>query len=311
MKKLTELLLTLTLTLTMSTAAFAAEAPANEPTASPVESAQTLAASETDTTGWNGDEPADDLFPRLSDGVPGTGHITSPLEHWNLTGWPDDVSFAFEAGGEMAADGAIRTYWEIGLVHAPETRKQEILELFADTCLITFHDAAWSHAQREAALLEIEEEVKNTHDSNFVRGDLIQNTDRLCIVVKDEAFAEYSARYAGRYGDLVWMQRESEMAEDALYQYAGDMGLGTGEDGTQASQNTWFLPGLLCALTCAAAAALWSIRLRPVSAKQTVNGAIVAQAKPWSRAQTIQAVRESTHSPSEQVLERIRASLSV
>lgn len=307
MKKLAAMLLTLVFVLSMSTAVLAAENLSSE-TATPVENAEVSMDAETDMAELGDGTNADNNIPRLSDGVAGTGDINSPLDYWNVNGWPDDVSFAYEAGGEMAEDGTIFAYWEIGLVNASETRKQEIVKLFAETCLITFHDARWSHSQREAVLLEIEAEVKENNDSNYVSGILIKNSETVYVVVKDEAYEEYSTRYAQRYGELVWTQRESEMAEDETY--TANPGLGTMIDGgTQTNRVKWFAPVLLCAFVLAASAILFSNRFRLVPARQTVTGAVGTDTKPLSRAQTVHAVQESTYSPGDKVLESIRDEL--
>lgn len=303
MKKIAAMLLSLVFALSLSSAALAAENSSSESSLS-AENAEVSTVAETDFADSIGGAYVGNDVPRLSDGIAGTGDITSPLDYWNVNGWPDDVSFACEAGGEMAEDGTILAYWEIGLVNASDERRQEIVDQFAETCLITFHDAKWSHNQREAVLLEIEVEVKENNDRNFVSGILIKNTEKVYIVVKDEAFEEYSARYAERYGELVWTQRESEMVEAEIYAVDPELGMML-DGGMQTNQITWFVPVLLCTFVIVAAAVLFSNRYRLVPIRQTVTGGIETDIKPLSRAQTVHAVQERTYSPSDKVLESI------
>ena len=42
--------------------------------------------------------------PLLRDGLPGRGSIEAPDKYWAANGYPDDVSYAYEAGGEMLAE---------------------------------------------------------------------------------------------------------------------------------------------------------------------------------------------------------------
>lgn len=150
----------------------------------------------------------------LSDGRSGTGVLTNPEQYWNENGYPPDVSFAFEAGGELRTlpDGTQRvyTYFEIGLVNATETRKAEIAALFAPECLLTFVPARYTHAQREAML----QQITARGEEGMVSAQLVRNTDWIHIVVRDEAFDTLAPLYQQLGGDMVRVEKYSVQAED-------------------------------------------------------------------------------------------------
>lgn len=296
MKNFIAMLLTLVLVLSMSTVVFATENPSVTENISTEASSATSEACE---------EVEETSVPRLSDGIPGGGDISSPLDYWNTNGWPDDVSFAYEAGGEMAKDGTILAYWEIGLVNASDERKAEITELFSSNCLITFHNAEWSHNQRERALNEIGEDIKKSHDNNFVLFDLSKNTDNLYVFVKDEVLEEYSARYFERYGELVQVLPESAMAKDMGY--VEGYGL---NGGTQSKQNAWFMPVLLSAFILVFGTVLLKNSFKPVSARVTSTGAVVTDSGKPTRKEIVNAVSKSTYSPRDEVFESIKSELN-
>ena len=150
----------------------------------------------------------------LSDGRSGTGVLTNPERYWNENGYPPDVSFAFEAGGELRTlpDGTQRvyTYFEIGLVNATETRKAEIAALFAPECLLTFVPARYTHAQRQTLL----QQITARGDEGLVSAMLVRNTDWVHVVVRDEAFETLAPLYQQLGGDMVCVQTQSVQAED-------------------------------------------------------------------------------------------------
>ncbi len=301
MKKISVFVISILMVLSVSITAFAADdETANNVVAFATDEEQSVPA-------LPGGAPVGDEDVHSSDNVQETSEITSPVDYWDTNGWPDDVSFAYEAGGELAGDDTtVLVYWEIGVVNASQTRKKEITSMFADTCIITFHDVAYSHAQREATLLEIETQVKESKDANFVYGYLINNTAQVYVVVKDEAFEEYSTRYAEQYGDMIWTQRESEAAAVETELGGVDTGLGLTTEVPQSNNNTWLFV-LLCTFVLAVLAMMFYFRrVRLVPAKQTANGSIVTGSQPLSRSQTVEAIKSSEFSPRDAVQDSIR-----
>lgn len=121
---------------------------------------------------------------------PGRGEITDILQYWEDNGYPDRVSYAFEAGGEVTDDGAIYTYWEIGLVDADETQKQEILDLVAPSCLVEFKNCLFTHAQKQAAYDTLTELAVT--DPNIEEVIFIRNGDSVWVSVPEELTKEYA-----------------------------------------------------------------------------------------------------------------------
>ena len=80
--------------------------------------------------------------------TPGRGEITDILSYWEENGYPADVSYAFEAGGEVMEDGTVCAWWEIGLVDAGEEQRQEVLDLVSPAGLVTFYPCSYTHAQK-------------------------------------------------------------------------------------------------------------------------------------------------------------------
>jgi|LSQX01.1.fsa_nt_gb hypothetical protein len=304
MKKLAELLFMFILILSLSTASLAAYNQPSDAIPVPVGNAAEPVSTPADTASLPGGAYIGNESPRLSEGEPGSGDITSPLDYWNTNGWPADISFAYNGGGEIAGDDkTILNYWEIGVVNATAERKREITELFASTCLITFHAAKYSHAEREAILTEIEIQAKESRDSNLIYGCLINNTEKIYVVVKDTAFDEYSARYAKSYGDLIWVQKESEAV--SVETITGNIVTGFVSDTEESAKwYLWALPILLCVFVLAAAA-LYFKRLRLLPARQTADGKTVVAEPPLTREQTVKAIKNSNITPRNGVFDDI------
>ena len=165
--------------------------------------------------------------PRLADGEPGRGTLENPHEYWEANGYPDNISFAYEAGGEMLGDGTLIAYWEIGVVNADEAGRQEIINLLSPSCRITFRDCTWSYNQRKAAFDEI----------YASRGDIVRNavmalnSETVVVEIAEGYEKKYAQRYIEQYGWFVTVTNDIPVVDDAN---AGDGagfaagGLGTG-----------------------------------------------------------------------------------
>lgn len=159
---------------------------------SPVEAAGTLT------------EPGETV--PLSHGQPGRGDVDAPDKYWAAHGYPDDVAFAYEGGGELLEDGSYRGWWEIGLVDGDEARRQALLDLFSPSCLVTFVDCRYSYAVRTAALAQLE--------ADGYQAVLGLNTDRIYVSVDEADRDAAQAALTARYGDLVVVSTEIYVAED-------------------------------------------------------------------------------------------------
>jgi len=233
--------------------------------------------------------------PRLADGVAGRGAVDAPDKYWAENGYPENISFAFEAGGEMLDDGTSVAYWEIGIVKADEASKQEIIDLLSPSCRITFRDCTFSYKQREAAYNEI-----YASRNDIVRDVLmVLNSELVMVEVADDFAKEYAMKYVEQYGWFVLVTNDIGGANDAL---TGG-GLETGGVQNDASR-AWLW--LVCFVLLAGTVTfLFYNRGRFVPAMQTNNGNVVAGNSPVSRKQTIAAIKKNILTPSDDVYRNI------
>lgn len=241
---------------------------------------------------------------RLADGRGGTGILANPEQYWNENGYPPDVSFAFEAGGELRTlpDGSQRayTYFEIGLVNATETRKAEIAALFAPECLLTFVPARYTHAQREAMLRQI----MARGDEGMVSAQLVRNTDWIHIVVRDDAFDALAPLYQQLGGDMVRVEKYSVQAEDIFLYTAPPLA-----PPTQAP-TSWLLPLLAVCMGGLLLLAGWRVHAQR-AVLQTDSTMIEQQCnRRAAKRAIVKLVRRHPLTPSDALWLRIQQSLN-
>lgn len=122
--------------------------------------------------------------------LPGQGEIGDILSYWEENGYPDHVSYACEVGGEVMEDGMVYSYWEIGLVDAGETRRQEILDLVSPDCLVNFQNCLFTHTEKQAAYDKLTELAAG--DPNILEVIFIRNGDTVWVSVPEDAVKEYA-----------------------------------------------------------------------------------------------------------------------
>jgi len=277
MKKITVVLLVLVAAFALSTVAFA------EPEV-PNPEAPTVANADTDNI-----SPSD--MPRLADGAAGRGSEESPDKYWAVNGYPDDVSFAFEAGGEKLNNGDYVSWWIIGVVGAGDTRKQEILDTFSSLHIITFQNCSYSYSQREAAYNEIWAS-KDENIRNVVMG---RNTESVFVEVTEEREKEYAAKYSEQYGSFVVITNDLTTTGEDTAVAGGDLdqGMSKGSD-----YGIWLWTAL-AVLLIGAMSLVYFNRARLIPALQTANGNIVTAPAPVSRKNTIERVKNDTATPAD------------
>lgn len=238
---------------------------------------------------------ADDyVAPRLADGAPGRGTIGNPAEYWAHSGYPDNVSFANESGGEILEDGTSVGWWEIGVVNADEAAKQEILDLVSPNCRVTFWNCTYSYAQREAAFNEIYAS-RNEIVLDVLMG---RNTQVVFVAIAEGYEKEYARMYIEKYGSFIVVTNDVYAADDAIPIGGREGGMETG--GKNDPFVIWFWP--LCLVTLLSVATfVYLNRTRFVPAMQTNNGNIITRNTPISRKQTIMVIKNSAVKPSDDV----------
>jgi hypothetical protein len=258
--------------------------------------------------------------PRLADGVAGRGTIDAPDKYWAANGYPDNISFAFEAGGEMLNDGTSVAYWEIGIVNADEENKQEIIDLLSPSCRITFSDCTFSYRQREAAF----NEIYASRNDIVCDVQMILNGETILVEIADGYEKEYAQKYVERYGWFVevttndisaakyYAQKDVEQygwfvegTNDVSATDDAIAGLGMDMGGNKNNPfGSWVLPVCLILLVGMATAVFFN-RNRFVPAMQANNGDVVTENAPVSTKQTVAAIKNSALTPSDDVFKSI------
>ena len=172
-----------------------------------------------------GDYPVytDSESPILSDGLAGTGTETDIEAYWTKNGYPDYISYAYEAGGEIMADGESVSWWTIGIVKGQEDKIPEILSLMGTNTLTTFIEVEYSYKDREA----VYEELCEQKDENIEEILPILNAEQVLVVMKkevsEELVEEYREQFRVLYGDVVVVLSSNDLAEQELTgELAGD-----------------------------------------------------------------------------------------
>lgn len=262
--------------------------------------------------------------------TPGRGEITDILSYWEENGYPADVSFAYEAGGEVMEDGTVRAWWEIGLVDADEARRQEILDLVSPNCLVEFKPCLFTHAEKQAAYGKLTELAAD--DPNILEVIFIRNGDTVWVSVPEDVvkeYAEYLIRDLG-LGAVVSVTDQHSIAsfESGLeigIDTPGGLPFGTGNDGAlvQTTPQTTPTTGglvpaaptpavrpvfwvcLALAVFAACALTVLALRRRPARLAVTHSGRLHTTGVPLTRPQTEQLVRDSAETPPEELLQAI------
>lgn len=262
---------------------------------------------------------------------PGRGEIGDILSYWEENGYPTDVSYACEVGGEVMEDGTVCSYWEIGLVDADETRRQEILDLVSPDCQVNFQNCLFTHAEKQAAYDKLIELAAG--DPNILEVIFIRNGDTVWVSVPEELtkdYAEYLIRDLG-LGAVVSVTDQHSIAtfeggletgidtpggfpfsagnDSALVQtvpqatFPATGALVPDSPAAQASPVFWTC--LALAVIAACGLTVFALRRRPARLAVTAHGEIHTAAAPLTRAQTEQLVRDSAEAPPEELLRAI------
>ena len=248
------------------------------------------------------DDTYENAAPRLADGEPGRGTIDDPDKYWVMNGYPEYISYAYNAGGELRDDGTSISYWEIGLVNADETIKKAILDLVSPNCRVTFWNCNYSYNQREKAFNEI-----YASRNDIVRDvAMLLNSEAVFVEIAEGYEKEYARKFIEQYGTFVVVTNSISSINNAMTG-GGSMGIDAGltpggPPGT--GFDSWLLP-LCIIIVVLIAAVVYINRNRLIPALQTNTGATVAQNPGLSRKHTVAAVKNSAVSPSNDVLKSI------
>lgn len=278
-----------------------------------------------DESAWREEPPGSDAPAQRQ---PGQGTVRDIYAYWEENGYPGDVAYAYQAGGEMVGDETF-DWWEIGLVGNDPARQQEILELVSPACLVEFKNALFTHEEKANAY-QVLTELAVT-DPNILQVIFVRNGDSVWVAVPEEVVKEY-AKYLIRdlgLGAVVSVTDEGSLCSILTEDLQGnaltgaapggglDLGrtpsVGGGDMVPAAAERGGISAFWLClALAVAMAAALTAFALRRafVPAAVTAEGAVRAQG-PLSRRQTAQAVKDSMEAPGPALRQAIAQKLFV
>lgn len=251
MKKIFRLLFVLTFIFSLTCTAVAAEETEVINAPAPVENGVIPDFEDTESA----PDTQSGLHARMSEGEPGRGETEDLYKYWEIYGYPEYVSFAFETGGEMLEDGTGVSWWDIGVVNAGEKEHKEILDLASPQCRITFVSCAYSYSERKAVM----DEITALNDKNIGKVMMIYNTEKVCVVMaggtSDKMVKRYAEKFAGEYGAIVDVIGAEQCADDA---FADGLDKGGAEVG--------YLPAFVAVmlLLTAALTAFFVRRRRPV-----------------------------------------------
>jgi hypothetical protein len=237
------------------------------------------------------EEPGNNDTPSLNDGEAGQGSIETPDKYWGENGYPEDISFAYEAGSEELENGTYVSWWEIGIVNADDSREQEIIDMLSPDCIITFIDCKYSYNQRETAY----NEILNSEDDNIHGAVMVLNAEVVLVEISDEYMKEYAAEFVRKYGSFVVVTNDINAAQNDTIMEGGGVDKGS-------SLWVWMIFAILLIATVFI---LFFYRTRYVPAMQTTKGTIVTQSAPVTRKQTIEAIKNNVVTPSNEVFNSI------
>ncbi|MCI8538291.1 MAG: hypothetical protein HFF18_06455 [Oscillospiraceae bacterium] len=240
----------------------------------------------------------------------GRGAIEDIYQYWEDHGYPADISYAFDTGGEVVGDN-VYTWWAIGLVDASEARKQEILDLIAPTGLVAFYDCIYTHREK----VEAYEALLARNDEN-IQVIFTKSTDTVVAAVPGDQEKEYARLLVGEYGAVVSVVGGASIMEDLTEAVPG-MGLDKAGDGLLCPpENDTLLPAparpeasgpfhplWMAGALAAGGGALLLAWLARNALAQTAGG--TATPLPRSRRQAAEAVRACGETPRPQVYQRI------
>ena len=247
--------------------------------------------------------PLPNHTPRLSDGLVGRGQVEDVEKYWAQYGYPEGVSFACEAGGEVLDDGTLIAWWEIGVVGGDEGVKQAVLDLISTDARVTFTDANYSYAQRKV----IFDEISAAENPDILQVILGRNTEAVIVGVAENKVEQYKADLQQQYGTLVTVIAQNDIAEDLALDKGvlPEIGLEPMNPVLQAqtglvrlkNAGMWLLIGI-----GALGGGVFVWRGRAV---QTTAGTVVSTTKHMSKKALVQAIKNDTAVPKDTALQEI------
>ncbi|MDR1131318.1 MAG: hypothetical protein LBL15_02745 [Oscillospiraceae bacterium] len=222
-------------------------------------------------------------------------NVEELFEYWETNGYPDYVGSVYSTDGNM-------NNLTVLLVNDDGTKANEIRALLADDSGVSFGKAPFSHNAMETVKNEIISNHLGKDDKVYSVGIGWISADgvvigfgesgkesRVVVFVDESISTDYANKFYELYGDIVVVA-----AGDAIvYQ----------NQNAVPDNNLWLW--LTFMVIISVAAILFFNRTRFVSAMQTNKGIIVTQSVPVSRKKTIEAIKNSEVTPSDEVFNSV------
>ncbi|MGI6580080.1 MAG: hypothetical protein ACOX3H_07585 [Saccharofermentanales bacterium] len=225
-------------------------------------------------------------------------NIVALYEHWETNGYPDYVGFVY------STDGSTNNLTVL-LVGDDGTAENQIRSMLISDSGLSFGSAKYSYNELIAISREISSEYLEKNKLFYALGvgwagvgdgapgfGDSGREPRVVVEVDDSIFAEYTKLFAELYGDKVVV-------------FAGGPFVPEDESNIAEDKNTGLLWLLIPMLLMVGAGIIFAIRTKLVPALQTATGSVVTKTAPVSRKQTLEAVKNSEATPSEDVFDSI------
>jgi hypothetical protein len=212
----------------------------------------------------------------------GRGTVENPVGYWETSGYPENVSFAYE----------LDSVWHIGIINADDASIQELVDLLSPNIQVMFIEGQQhSFNQRKAVV----DEINASRDRIIRRAAMNPKSEVIFIEVAEGYQAEYSMKLSEQYGMSFIAVDDVNAAIGAVP--GGLVGIGVNPF------DYWLLPILF--ILIGIATVVFFNRNRLIPAMQTANGNVVTGNAPASTKQTVAAIKNSALTPSDDVFKNI------
>lgn len=149
----------------------------------------------------------DPFTPRIfRHGEQGRGEIEDIISYWEENGYPDNLSFIAETGGEMI-DDVIYTSYDVGLVSDTEENRGEILDIAGSSNVLRFttgNTSLWErsmHFEKLCYIAAMEEDI------GILEVRFYKNSDMIEVVVSGSETTYYE-RFGKQFGSVAVFTNE-------------------------------------------------------------------------------------------------------
>lgn len=144
-------------------------------------------------------------------GERGRGSVEDIIAYWEENGYPENLSFIAETGGEMI-DGEIYTSYDVGLVNDSEEKRGEILDIAGSNCVLRFAMGANALWERELHFEKLCWLAVQEDDIGILEVRFYKNSDLITVVVSGSE-KTYQDRFSKQFGGAAAFVNERNVVE--------------------------------------------------------------------------------------------------